>query len=182
MGLDISAYSNIKLIKKMVLDKNGYKIEPKRVNRFVCLDVLDDFKERADGIASGFYTYTNRYSYRFGSYSLYNVWREELAKLFGYGDSGGSISDFFIEKELFATGDAVENHTEGPFWELINFSDCDGFFGYKCCAKIWSDFWSNHCKFKEKFRDDMDDLFYARAMKLEKIFSIGMKNGCVVFE
>lgn len=68
-------------------------------------------------------------SFRAGSYSGYNYWRSGLA--------------------VFATGHTVESYwgAEGdidlPFYELINFTDCDGAIGWEAAADLLIDF-NNH--------------------------------------
>lgn len=73
-----------------------------------------------------------------GSYSGYGEWRDWLAKLAGYAALPA------------AEGDRLPGHdhargcwklaTSGPFYELINFTDCDGILGTEACQKLAQDF------------------------------------------
>ena len=40
----------------------------------------------------------------------------------------------------YAGADDAWERTDGPFWELINFSDCEGVIGPKTSAKLAGDF------------------------------------------
>lgn len=69
------------------------------------------------------------------SYGGYNVWRENLAKLAGY-----PLTDYEENwiKQCHAAG--AWDVEEGPFHELIHFSDCEGTLGPVVCAKLAKDF------------------------------------------
>lgn len=113
MGLNISAYSNLRAL---------YKNEtPEKIASFY---KNEDFPGRAAGIVDdAVYTYDECFSFRAGSYTGYNEWRNQLAQLAGYE----SAEDCWTK-------------TEGPFWELINFTDCEGVLGDETCAKLLIDF------------------------------------------
>lgn len=73
--------------------------------------------------------------FRVGSYSGYNWWREILARLVGIKN----LNDFWIK----AGGIDNRNGPE-PFFELLNFSDCEGTLPYRECKRLLKDFnkWS----------------------------------------
>lgn len=71
--------------------------------------------------------------FRAGSYSSYNHWRENLAQLAGYPKKGSSARG-----ASHAAG--AWEASGGPFWELINFSDCEGTIGPRMCSKLHGDF------------------------------------------
>lgn len=74
-------------------------------------------------------------AFRAGSYSGYNWWREILAKLVGITD----INAFWIK-----TGGINNRKGKEPFFELINFSDCEGTLPLRECKRLKKDFdyWS----------------------------------------
>jgi hypothetical protein len=81
---------------------------------------------RAEGITGGIdYNFADTLAFRAGSYSGYDEWRNWLAKVGGWS----SAEDCW-----------VSGKTEGPFLELICFSDCDGLIGPKISAKLARDF------------------------------------------
>src|SRR3972149_5024711 len=94
MGLDITATS------KIAKTRAG-------LDNTIHLCINKDFPEQADG----YYTYAEKLSFRAGTYSSYNQWRDQLAQL-----------------------------AQGAFLELINFSDCEGAIGSKTSTKLLKDF------------------------------------------
>ena len=88
---------------------------------------------------------TQEAHFRAGSYSGYNQFRNLLAQAFHGVDAEDIWSD--------------ENSFEGtPFYEMIDFSDCDGVFGPGDSAKLCRNFEEGEVKFQEfiaeKFEDD----------------------------
>ena len=150
MGLDISFYSNIgAAVDPALLDEDGEFIDWKNEDEHVRIYANDDFPERADGMTSGYYVGESNGGFRAGSYGGYNRWRSELC----VAALGCAPIDIW-------NGDV----TEGPFYELINFSDCEGVIGPKTSAKLAKDFadWEDKIGamvdgdvdyFMEKFRD-----------------------------
>lgn len=110
--------------------------------------------------------------FRAGSYSGYNDWREQLAELAGYPA---------IQSERDGKGLRHDSGawaaTGGPFWELINFFDCEGTIGTKVCQKLAVDFQQyKGCAEKhpdERFRD-----LYA---EWQEAFETAANNGAVHF-
>lgn len=96
----------------------------------LCADNHDSFHRSGRGLINNhLYRETDESrstGFRAGSYSSYNYWRSDLAK--------------------FTTGHTVESYwgTEGdinlPFYELINFTDCDGVIGWEAAADLLTDF------------------------------------------
>ena len=92
------------------------------------LHANDHFAARADGITEGCYVVNGEtLSFRAGSYSGYNEWRSTLCLLV----LGVPASAVFADPG---------NYEGRPFYELINFSDCEGVIGPKTCAKLARDF------------------------------------------
>ena len=158
MGLDISVYKNLKIIDKT-------KINFDKDEQDDYLEIYDqDFKKQLDGsdlIIGEYYDYDYAKEFRAGSYSGYNYWRNELAKLAGYE------SDVFV----------WENVEDGVFVELINFSDCDGIIGSKISKKLYNDF----CEF-DNTASLKDGGFYYIYKEFKEAFKIASENnGCVLF-
>ena len=119
MGLDIEAYRKLK-IDETVEDDDG---------ETTSFFINPDFPGRADDIEGGKpYVYDSVFSFRAGSYSGYGAWRRELCKTLGFT----SDDDYWYN----AT-------PETPFYELINFSDCEGVIGTEISEKLLKDF-SDH--------------------------------------
>lgn len=139
MGLDITAYCFLEKID-CVFNADGEPINPKTreyIASYFKPFHNSDFPGRADDIEVGaVYSYRKSMRFRAGSYGGYNRWREELAKLVGYPlterESHGQIM-----KEHAAGAWQADS---GPFWELINFSDCEGIIGSATSAKLAKDF------------------------------------------
>lgn len=131
MGLDISAYSKVKRLESFKADEYGEPEGIESVN--VC---NSDYKERAGNIIHGYYTYEKEYGFRAGSYSGYNNWREQLSELAGYplGEYG------FGGQLMVSHSGGAWKSTGGAFWELIDFSDCEGVIGTEVCQKLLKDF------------------------------------------
>jgi hypothetical protein len=99
MGLDISAYSNLKREDDQSKNRDDYEIR---------IWINPNFPGRCDDVAEGYYTSEEDLRFGAGSYSGYNAWRDQLARLAGHADARAVWND----------------PKSGPFVELINFSDC----------------------------------------------------------
>ena len=137
MGLDIVAYQGL---TKTDADENIH------VSR-------DQFCYNSD-LESGWYDCEGEsFHFRAGSYSSYNQWRRTLCQaIHGVTDSE------FLKKE--------ENFSGKSFYELINFSDCEGQIGPGVSEKLYQDFMDpeNEKKFldycKKKYEEDEVEEFY----------------------
>ena len=132
MGLDISVYEKVTFVRTRATDDN-YWGEGDYWGDGEDLEALsneEDFRERSDGLADGLYkTSGKRDHFRAGSYGGYNEWRRELAQLVGVS-----------ARWLWSTAPDDERARATPFYELINFSDCNGFIGPATSAKLAKDF------------------------------------------
>lgn len=133
MGLDIVWYKNAKLAEEgQGVDSDGFQMDG-----FITPFDNPAFPGRADGLDCGkTYVATEGGSFGAGSYGGYNNWREELARIAGYEPI---LSDRFGE-QIMRCDAAAWRVPEGPFWELINFSDCEGTIGPVVSAKLAKDF------------------------------------------
>jgi hypothetical protein len=179
MGLDITAYSGLTKIE-------GVKyLEGEVYNQN--LEVLDyddydlvayhnpDFPGRADDIeVRGVYKAADGFGFRAGAYSGYNRWRERLAEIAGYPKTA---IELYGREELRHDAGAWAA-TEGPFWELILFSDCEGVIGTAVSKKLAADF----AAFDERaaaVQDDPD--FYRLFNEWRKAFDMAADGGAVKF-
>ena len=160
MGLDIYAISQI---KKSVEETD--------------LSVYDNGFNRISGLEPGFYEKTNEtteHQFRAGSYSSYNWFRNQLS-LCIFGQSSDKIwenPDVFVGR---------------PFYELIDFSDCDGFFGPEASEKLHQDFVNNrqnivkYCVEKYIDNDDTYDYIVETYDNFTTAFELGKQTGLVQF-
>jgi len=159
MGLDITAYQKAKLVKAVAspaeLRTPGFKFPATAIY----LHTIPDFAERCDGMPEGFYRMTGKqYGFRAGPYSYYNRWRHELAELVG------------------TTARAIwDDPKPGPFVELINFADNEGFIGFKTSAKLAEDF----RRFASKVGDNGD--FAEGYRDWQRAFELASEGGVVHF-
>lgn len=125
MGLDITAYSQLKDTGRpfdWAVDEENALISNNH----------PDFAERCVEFTPGnAFEYKVSYRARIGAYSYYGAWREKLAELAGYPPVVGRPRPY---------SEGAWAATEGPFWELINFTDCDGVLGTAVCQKLAEDF------------------------------------------
>jgi hypothetical protein len=124
MGLDITAYQTVKLEIPCTLQQLASMRDRDRDDEVFLFNELV-FEARCDGLAHGFYTVSGgRRDFRVGSYGSYNDFRRGLAALVGE-----------TPERIWGDPDF-----KGPFAELINFSDCEGFIGPWTSDKLAKDF------------------------------------------
>lgn len=120
MGLDIACYSKVSLYK----EADDAEDDLYMTHAYVYLN--PDFPGREDGLVQGWYTYEDSLHFQAGSYSGYNIWRDQLSCL-----------------ALGVTPEVVWKNTDRyrgqRCFELINFSDCEGSIGPKTSEKIYRD-------------------------------------------
>ena len=178
MGLDVSSYCNLKKIDA-VFNASGNPIDP--VSRIILNDVIlvyinPDFPGRADDLEDGaVYSYEECGQGWGASYRNYNIWRESLARMAGYPAT--MISDNFGCGTRSLHAAACWDGAEGPFSELINFSDCEGTIGAIVSAKLAKDFqdWDEKAQ-------AVGQAFYATYKIFQGIFEYASDHGAVVFE
>jgi len=177
MGLDITYYKNLTKLD-CVFDADGEPIDPATreplEGKYLQAGLNGDFPGRADEIEDrAVYRYEDGDGFRAGSYSGYTHWREELAKLAGYP-----------AKDADRYGTVTQRHdagawavSEGPFWELICFSDCEGVIGAKVSAKLAADF----AQFQAKADAHEDERFRWLYGDWRKAFETAADKGAVDF-
>lgn len=140
MGLDVTAYRKLQKVDA-VFDDCGEPIDPETRKPFAFdVDMMranPDFPGRELGIEGGaVYRYEDaRHAVSIG-YSSYNHWRDQLAKLAGWAESSYEL--YGVQKKSYAA--SAWAAASGPFWELINFSDCEGVIGSVVSTKLLADF------------------------------------------
>ncbi len=159
MGLDITAYKNLKAILNPNLDSYG---NPENWHTEWKPGASMDWSEscfpgRGEGVDSDtVYTYEDRFDFRAGSYSGYNQWRAELAS--------------------FAQGDA--------FSELINFADNEGVIGPVVSKKLAKDFADNadrDVEYAKTLGYSNGEWWLSKYEAWKKAFEMASENGAVDF-
>ncbi len=168
MGLDITAARKIKWIAADLPDEDSFG------DYFWVGAQPDEFVAQADGLAPGLYETADEIDFRAGSYGGYNEWREQLAELAGY-PKRLLFSDHRSPTELHAAGAWEAAH--GPFWELINFSDCEGVIGPKTSAKLAQDF----AEHQGKADTHPDEWFRELYATWRRAFELASDDGAVAF-
>ncbi len=175
MGLDITAYSRIEMIDA-VYDQDGEPIDPttrKPIGGDFYRPSENPHYDRADGIRPGVYRYAKAIRHHAGSYGGYNRWREQLAELAGWP----RIPHEEDGANRPSCAASAWNATEGPFWELIAFSDCEGTIGAVTAAKLAKDF-ANH---QAKADAHEDERFRAKYKEWRAAFELAADGGVVSF-
>ena len=174
MGLDVYAYSNVKKID-CVLDEDGDAVHPvtrESVDYDVRVYANPDFPGRADGVEDRACYTGKECSSLSAGYGSYNAWRNQLAKLAGYPET--RHTNYGITEMRHDAGAWAA--TSGPFWELINFSDCEGTIGPIVSAKLARDF----ADFEERAKT-VGGRFYDGYQQWREAFETAADNGLVNF-
>lgn len=134
MGLSITAYSKITPANgNEAFDDTG---ELKYKDGWVQFNKNSDFPGRADDIEDGHaYKYGAFRHFYAGLYGAHARWRDQLAQLAGY-----PLTKSVEYSNRWGYAIACFHGAEGPFSELINFSDCEGVIGASVSAKLANDF------------------------------------------
>jgi hypothetical protein len=176
MGLDITAYRRITKLD-VALDSDDEPVDPitrEPVGYDFRAYLNADFPGRADEIEDrAIYSAEDSMCLHAGGYGGYNHWREQLAELAGY-----------IPEDYEQYGRVRKSHcmpcwngAEGPFAELINFSDCEGVIGCSVSAKLAKDF----AEFQSKADSHKDEYFRAKYTEWRKAFEMAADQGAVEF-
>lgn len=170
MGLDISAYRKATPIN-LEADEDGEPLDPAMRKAYYNDDLTrlydlrevyqDVFSAQADGLEPGFYLFEESMGFRAGSYGSYNMWRRALAEVGGY-----TAEDAHDGKVL-----------AGPFFELVNFSDCEGTIGPKTSAKLLNDF----VLLKERAESMMSNYDFQKYEDWTQAFTMASDGGFVSF-
>lgn len=175
MGLDVTAYRKLTKIDA-VWDATGHAIDPatrEEIHYDLHADASPDYPERIAGIEDNtLYISEDSMALPCGAYSRYNRWREDLAKMAGWPE--GSYHQYGQDYPSHAA--SAWQATSGPFWELINFSDCEGTIGPEVSRKLLADFIEH-----DQVAATMDEQFYAQYSKWKAAFEMAADGGAVDF-
>lgn len=176
MGLDIGYYSDIKEIKAPSLE-NDEDFED-----FCIYTHNDSFLYQLGSLENHkYYDETKNCiydSFRAGSYSGYNSWREQLAKIAGY-ESVEYVWNDWDQNVRYMKLNKINGVVKPmkPFYELINFSDAEGTIGPEICKKLYKDF----IDFDQKAKLS-DEYFYIKYKEWTEAFRVAsIGNGVVNF-
>lgn len=127
MGLDIRVYTNLQFVTSNGDCEDDFEYD---LDSGVYLEPLappGSPMDRSDGLKRGMYKATCGDAFRAGSYSGYNAWRNQLSLL-------------MLGVPATVVWDNYDAYKDKPFWELIHYSDCEGFIGPQTSAKLAKDF------------------------------------------
>lgn len=169
-GLDVTAYEKLTLVPSPQFDRDGEPVGEHQVRL-----APGGFVERFAGLtAEAVYRYQSAFEFRAGSYSGYNNWRNELAKLAGYAQTPYKSFDGKIELRYDAT---VWKSGKGPFWELIDFSDAEGVIGPVVCERVHQDF----LRYRAAAAKHADEYFRSSYEEWTKAFAMCANGGAIEF-
>lgn len=167
MGLDVSAYNNLKYLEPLNWDRYEelYEYPDKEV---IALHVNSHFPDSSVGVVEGIYSRTEDTEYfgwHAGSYGGYSIFRERLAESTGY-----STRECWNDPEKFK---------DFPFYELVNFSDAEGTIGTEASKALYQDFLDNRQAFVDHIGENLPWGFVERYDDWTKGFWIASNNGYV---
>jgi hypothetical protein len=170
MGLDVTAYRKLTPAPDAKMT-DGY-LDDDGVVQIYRQD--QHFPGRCDEFADrGIYRYGDAEDCFSGGYMGYGLWREQLAALAGYPPITGD--DPMLSR--MPHSNSAWQAAGGPFWELINFSDCEGTIGTAVSAKLAQDF----ANFQTAADHHHDERFRRVYLGFRKAFETAADGGCVVF-
>lgn len=179
MGLDISAYRRLTKLDVLFND-DGEPVDPatrEPVDDYYKVWSNPGFPGRADGLEDrACYGYAEAEHVFSRSYGGYNHWLETLAKLAGYPQE---FREMFGVREASHAAAAWNGRVKAgaPFWELVNFSDCEGTIGPVVATKLARDF----ADFDERAKAIGDDGFYRGYCDMRRGLEIAADGGALDF-
>ena len=168
MGLDVGYYENLDAIELPAGAKSSDDIQEwMEENDVIEVRSGDGFLPRLDDLRPAFYKGSGRQgSFRAGSYGGYNRWRNELCQV-------------MLGVNARVVWESPSKWSDSEFYELIDFSDCEGFIGPRTCAKLARDFMKNRKRFVQSpLTTDYDAQIYD---KFQAAFVLASDTGCVRF-
>lgn len=156
MGLDITAYKNLKKVENPKLDGCGEIDWDSQFRGGPSMEWSEKhFPGRGEGIeVNAVYSFEENYGFHAGSYFGYNRWR-------------------FMLKE-FSKG--------ASFQELINFADNEGVIGPVVSKKLYQDFKDNEKRAIEFSKSTLDGGWWLEKYRYwMKAFEMASNNGAVDF-
>lgn len=174
MGLDILAYSKLEYerdsrvaeVMESMFSPQGEEIIHifEDSERPRCMDLKVGKWHRSDE--------TQEKSFRAGAYSSYNSFRKVL-------------SDAILGVTPETVWENEGDFENSPFYELINFSDCDGVFGPYDSEKLHNDFVSHREVFEKYVKSQhggFDSEYYITTYEnFTEGFALASQNGILIF-
>ena len=170
MGLDITAYQHVELLEGDHTATDAcWDLEGDDPKYHEHLHLAHGFEESQKGLRPLVRPYGETFGFRAGSYSGYNEWRRTLCQaILGVSD-----------QELW---DHASKYQGRPFYELINFSDCEGAIGFVAARKLYGDFVEHEEEFAayvSKLGDD--EWFIEKYQDWKRAFDLTKEDGVVTF-
>ena len=170
MGLDITAYQHAGLLEGNHEPTDAcWDLEAGDPKYHEHLYLANGSEESKEGLRPLARPYGQNFGFRAGSYSGYNEWRGVLCKaILGVSD-----------RELWA--DELK-YRGRPFYELINFSDCEGVIGFIAARKLYRDFVEHEQEFADYIGGLEDgEYFMTKYQDWKQAFDLVKEDGVVVF-
>jgi len=175
MGLDIVAYERLELKAQDLDEEKAYDLVEELYDAGTHTVVLlygADYSERSaplaspsvDGQATVYACLGAQLNFRAGFYGGHGAFRDWLCRL-------ASIPE---PRTQWA---APEKYAGLPFFELVNFSDCEGVIGSLACAELAKDF----ATYQEQANAANDEWLTPLYFKWRQAFELAAKDGCVRF-
>lgn len=194
MGLDITAYENSTFVSKGEYTDDGWVSDDGSTETDInwsdhhVVNFNYDCPGREEGLENeGLYTNgDDPYSFRAGSYSGYSWYRDQLAELAEYEPVyelpeflKGSFRDDYLRNYIkehphYASASISQN---GPFFEQINFSDCEGVLGTTVCQRLLMDY----DKYAETVKKHENSHFIELYSSWHEAFRKAANNGHIDF-
>ena len=162
MGLDITAYSQLKDTGR------PFDWDTDEGNAYIPGNIPDFAKRCVEFTPRNVFEYEDTLHARIGAYSSYGAWREKLAELAGYPPVVGRPRPY---------SEGAWAATEGPFRELIDFTDCDGVLGTAVCQKLAKEF----ADYEASARLLGDEDFLYTYLQFKAAVELASDGGAVVF-
>lgn len=150
MGLDISVFTE--LVKVNEEDYGWDIVIERNVSQI----------DRAKDIEPGYYSGKCEFSFRVGAYSSYNFFRKLLSKA-------------ILNVEPNIIWENKTDYQDKPFFEIIDFSDCEGYFDAKNSKKLYFDFVEHKDIFEKYLKEQNYDLHYDHYENIYNNFTEGFK-------
>lgn len=155
MGLDVIVYGNVRLA------------DDEKYAKFIPYVASERWKYKIQNLQE-WHLYTGDVIYKGVSYtySTHDKFRQELIKLIDRLDllDGNEIKFGEIPYDI-------------PFYDFIDFSDCEGCFDWECANIIYLDFE----RFKEKAKSFLNEYYYSIYETWLETFKAAKNHGVVVF-
>lgn len=153
MGLDITAYSNIKKRELLEYEESEYYFSN---SGFIQSDMINIENKEIQ------IDFDESFDFRAGSYGGYSIFRNELCL----------ASNNITAEQLWS----LQDETLKFYW-LINFSDCEGYIGTSYCKILYDEF----VKYEEDVKIKLDEYYHQTYDNFKEAFRLGANNGLVDF-